>query len=321
MKFLKIIAILMSAIIFLTACNGDDSKKTTTSISSSSIPKTENESSNQSEVSNVETSNSSVSSSQTIVNSTVPKPVQPTSLGEISAEKLSEIKKLSSKCTGWGQGLTFDNFNRPVYSLNTQAKYGKYGAYFIAQNEKKFYFTFDEGWENGYTDDILDTLKDKNVKAVFFVTKSYVKYNRSLVQRMIDEGHIVGHHSDKHINYGSSSLETVYNDFMSLHNYMLSEFQYEMTLFRYPEGSYNEQSLALINELGYKTLFWSFAYADWDVNSQKDESEALELLKKRTHNGAIYLLHCVSSTNANILGEYIDFLRSEGYSIELFPAN
>lgn len=321
MKFFKIIAILMSAIIFLTACNGGDSKKTTTSISSSSIPKTENESSNQNEVSNVENSNSSVSSSQTVVNSTVPKPVPPTSLGEISAEKLTEIKKLSSKCTGWGQGLTFDNFNRPVYSLNTQAKYGKYGAYFIAENEKKFYFTFDEGWENGYTDDILHTLKDKNVKAVFFVTKSYVKYNRALVQRMIDEGHIVGHHSDKHINYGSSSLEAVYNDFMSLHNYMLSEFQYKMTLFRYPEGSYNEQTLALINELGYKTLFWSFAYADWDVNSQKDESEALELLKKRTHNGAIYLLHCVSSTNANILGDYIDYLRNEGYSIELFPTN
>jgi peptidoglycan/xylan/chitin deacetylase (PgdA/CDA1 family) len=102
---------------------------------------------------------------------------------------------------------------------------------------------------------------------------------------------------------------------------MISEFQYEMMLFRYPEGSYNEQTLALINELGYKTLFWSFAYADWDVNSQKDEGEALELLKKRTHNGAIYLLHCVSSTNANILGDYIDYLRNEGYSIELFPTN
>lgn len=143
---------------------------------------------------------------------------------------------LKRRSAGLGPGGPVDSENRSQGAVAYQEKYGKYDAYFIAPSSEKIYLTFDEGYENGFTADILDTLKEKGVHAVFFVTLPYVKEQPELVQRMIDEGHIVGNHSNKHITYPSLSLEEAKEDLMSLHQYMLDTYQYKMTVSVSPRG-------------------------------------------------------------------------------------
>ena len=99
---------------------------------------------------------------------------------------------------------------------------------------------------------------------------------------------------------------------------MKENYGYEMWLFRYPTGKFSEQSLALVNSLGYASVFWTFAYLDYDVNNQPDEAEALQKLKDKICPGSIMLLHGESQTNANILGEFIDWGRAEGYTFAPF---
>ena len=231
-----------------------------------------------------------------------------------------DISSLSNTSQGWGPGTNCDDQNRPVSALSYQEKYGKYNANFIVPDSDKVYLTFDEGYENGCTPAILDTLKEKNVKTVFFVTSQFAKQNPDLVQRMIDEGHTVGNHSVTHPSQGlpSQSIEKQQNEVMELHNYIKNNFNYEMHLFRYPAGIFSEQSLAIVNNCNYKSVFWSFAYKDYDTSDQPDPTAALEKLKSRLHPGAIYLLHAVSTTNTAILGDFIDYIRAEGYEIGMF---
>lgn len=214
---------------------------------------------------------------------------------------------------GWGPGGPVDADNRPDGATVYQEKYGQYAADFIRENNQNIYLTFDEGYENGYTDDILDTLQEKGVQAVFFVTMPYVQSEPELVQRMIDEGHIVGNHSVNHPSFPEISFEECQQEIMELHDYVKENFGYEMSLFRFPMGEFSEADLKVVQDLGYRSVFWSFAYRDWLVDEQPDPQEAIATIEDKCHPGAIYLLHAVSETNAQILGQVIDDLRGEGY--------
>ncbi len=233
------------------------------------------------------------------------------------AEKLSALSEESSLDTtkiGYGQGNIKDDKNRPVGATDFNARYSDYNATAIeSDSEKRIYLTFDQGYENGYTEKILDTLKEKDVKATFFVVGDYVRRNEALVQRMIDEGHTIGNHSMSHYSMPELSASECQEEINSLHRYVLQNFNYEMMLFRPPMGEFSERTLATTQACGYKTVLWSFAYCDWDVNNQPDKAWAKEKLISSAHNGAIYLLHSVSSVNAEILGEVIDELRAQGY--------
>lgn len=229
--------------------------------------------------------------------------------------ELSEFSDLDTTKVGYGQGTIKDDKNRPVGATDFNARYGMYDATAIGdENEKVIYLTFDQGYENGYTETILDTLKEKNVKATFFVVGDYARRNGELVRRMIDEGHTVGNHSMSHYSMPDLTPQECEEEINSLHSYVLDNFDYEMTLFRPPMGEFSEQSLAVTQSCGYRTMLWSFAYCDWDVNNQPDAAQAKAKLIDNAHNGAVYLLHSVSSTNAQILGEVIDELRAKGYS-------
>lgn len=224
------------------------------------------------------------------------------------------ISALSNRSYGWGQGVQVDSLNRPIGATSYQDKFGKYDAYFVGPNTKTIYLTFDEGYENGYTASILDTLKAKGVQATFFITGDYLKKEPELVKRMIDEGHTVGNHTVNHPNLVNSSIATRKEELMGLHQQMESQFGYTMTLLRTPEGVFSEQVLAQAQGLGYKTVFWSYAYKDWDPNSQMAVSTAYQKAVSALHPGAIYLLHAVSSTNDAMLGDLIDAIRQKGYS-------
>ncbi len=226
-----------------------------------------------------------------------------------------QIAGLDNTAQGWGQGVRLLEDNRPEAAVYFQEKYGSYGARFIGENNRNIYLTFDEGYENGYTEKILDTLKEKEVTAVFFITNSYARNNPELVLRMIREGHIIGNHSYYHKSYPSLSLEEAAQDLGDMHNYVLEHFGYRMWLFRPPEGAYSERTLALAQQMGYESVFWSFAYKDWDVDNQIGREAAYEQVSAHAHPGAIFLLHAVSKDNSEILGDIIDNFREQGYTL------
>ena len=233
----------------------------------------------------------------------------------------SVLQGYSTARSDYWFGTSYDGKNRPSESVRFQSVYGdKFNTLAVGSADyKSIYLTFDEGYENGYTPAILDTLKKKNIRAVFFVTLPYVKENPQLVQRMIREGHVVGSHSSAHPENGMQSLGLAgaRSDLEQVQKEVRNRFGYEMTLFRFPAGIYSEQMLALCKSMGLKSVFWSFAHADWDPSSQPAKAASLQKLKDRLHPGAVYLLHAVSATNTAILGDFIDYAQSQGYYFQL----
>lgn len=228
--------------------------------------------------------------------------ITPANVGAESRQKL-----------GYGQGTAVDDKNCPLGAADFNSQYGKYDAYAMTNDKKRIILTFDQGYENGYTAPILDVLKEKNVKAIFFLTGDYAKKEEALVRRMIDEGHILGNHGMTHASLPELNREKLSNEIMSLHNYVLEKYGYEMQYLRPPCGEYSENMLLECSKLGYKTLMWSFAYVDWKTDAQPEPSQALEKIISSSHGGGIYLLHSVSSTNAAVLGDAIDGMRSKGF--------
>lgn len=216
---------------------------------------------------------------------------------------------------GYGQGTAVDSENRPVDAAEFNNRYGDLDACALSEEKNRIILTFDQGYENGYTAKILDTLKEKNVSAIFFLTGDYAKKETALVKRMIDEGHILGNHGMTHASLPTLSNDAAKEEIMSLHNFVRDTYGYEMQYFRCPCGEYSESALKTAQDCGYKTLFWSFAYVDWKTDSQPAPSEGLEKLTESAHSGEILLLHSVSSTNAEILGEVIDNFRAKGFTV------
>ena len=229
-----------------------------------------------------------------------------------------ELAALENNCKGWGPGTNVDEYNRPAGAVYYQSLYGKYDADFIIENNKAIFLTFDCGYENGNTEKIIDTLNEKGAKGVFFCTLDFVKNNGEIVQKMIDGGHIVGNHSVKHVSMPSLSVADMENEIIGVHEYVKENFGYEMFLFRPPMGEFSERSLAAVQNLGYRTVEWSFAYADWDPDNQMDPAVALEKVKASACPGEIVLLHAVSATNAAILGDAIDAFRQMGFELKTY---
>lgn len=227
---------------------------------------------------------------------------------------LEKLQGLSAESKDWGPGGPRDDKNRSQSALLYNKTYGAYDAMFISEQSEKVYLTFDEGYEYGLSDDILDTLKAKGIKAMFFITADFAKSQPELVQRMIDEGHTVGNHSWTHKNYSTLTAAEAQADVMELHNYVKDTFGYEMRYFRFPSGNFTEQALAAMQQLGYKSVFWSFAYKDWLVDDQPDPTASLSKITEAACPGMIYLLHAVSQTNSDILGQVIDGVTAKGFT-------
>lgn len=209
-------------------------------------------------------------------------------------------------------------------SVNSQKFFDEKGfnaiTYDAKTSQKVIYLTFDCGYENGYTFNVLDTLKEKNVSAAFFCTLDHIKAEPELIARMIKEGHVVGNHSAKHPDFSTISRTRMAEEIAKCDNYLRENFGYTSPYFRFPEGAYSENALELVGSLGYKSVFWSLAYADWDTSSQKGADYAFEKVTARLHPGAIILLHSVSQDNAQALGDIIDYALSQGYEFRPLTA-
>ena len=215
-------------------------------------------------------------------------------------------------------GLSFRQEGQPPAAPAGNAQLAKYDAAYMGDpGEKVLYLTFDAGYENGHTEKILDALQKHNAPAAFFLVGNYLEKNADLVRRMVEEGHIVGNHTMHHKDMSrlteadfSTELAEPEELYRDITGQPLPRF------YRPPQGNYSEENLKMAQKLGYKTVFWSLAYADWDNDNQPTKEQAFQKLLPRTHNGAVVLLHSTSKTNAEILDELLTRWEQMGYRFE-----
>ena len=189
-------------------------------------------------------------------------------------------------------------------------------AYLGDTTQKRLYLTFDAGYENGCTPQILDGLKAHQVPAAFFLVGNYLEKNGDLVRRMVQEGHTVGNHTMHHYDMSKLQDKAAFSreltDLEALYRQVTGQDMEKY--YRPPQGIYSEENLKMAKELGYKTVFWSLAYVDWNNDKQPSREEAFGKLLPRTHDGAVVLLHATSKTNAQILDELLTCWQEKGYS-------
>lgn len=225
-------------------------------------------------------------------------------------------------------GLSFQQEGKPPVA-NASAEYLKqFNAWYADQtDEKVLYLTFDAGYENGGTAKILDALAAHQVKACFFLVGNYIEKNPDLVKRMVAEGHIVGNHTAHHYDMSKiSDMESFSKELKELEDlYQQAVGEPLPKYYRPPQGIYSQENLEMAQKLGYKTVFWSLAYVDWNNDSQPTKEEAFSKLLPRIHNGAVVLLHSTSKTNADILDELLTQWENMGYTFgsieDLFSAH
>lgn len=267
--------------------------------------------------------------SQTVLQTLEPNTPSPTKAAETpqtiaqstppvtSADALDSI---DNKGSGWG--FKKNKGAEPDIYDSTKKLFEKYDTYYMDQKKPKaLYLTFDEGYENGYTAPILDTLKKCGVPAAFFITGPYAKEQTELVQRMIEEGHVVGNHTVNHPNLpklGTSAK--MIKELNDLNAFVKEKYGITMKYMRPPEGEWSERLIAAAQSEGYTTVLWSFAYRDWDTKKQQGAQYAYEQVTPYLHDGAILLLHAVSSDNAAALEDIINYAKEQGYEFRSLDA-
>lgn len=226
-----------------------------------------------------------------------------------------EAVTVSGTVNDWGLSFRTEN---GIPSGNASAEeLKKYSARYLGDtSQKKIWLTFDAGYENGFTESILDTLKKHNVRAVFFLVGNYVSTSPDIVKRMIKEGHTVGNHTMTHPDMSSiSDMESFKKEIEGLETLYKETTGKELTkLYRPPQGKFSTENLKMAQKLGYTTVFWSLAYADWNNDSQPTREQAFDKLLPRIHDGAVVLLHSTSKTNCEILDELLSKWEDMGYS-------
>ncbi|MBC7764887.1 MAG: delta-lactam-biosynthetic de-N-acetylase [Hyphomonadaceae bacterium] len=211
--------------------------------------------------------------------------------------------------------LPQDNHQPSKVDATLEKLYNQYNAIYIHHTTQKvIYLTFDEGYENGYTPSILDTLKANHVKAAFFITGEFIKTQPNLVKRMVAEGHTIGNHSVTHPSMPEITDDSkLQAEILGVERTFHDMFGKKMTYFRAPRGEYSERTLAITKSLGYRSVFWSFAYADWDTKAQKGADNAYNVVMNRLHPGEVLLLHAVSKDNTEALDRIIKAVQARGY--------
>ena len=235
------------------------------------------------------------------------------SLGALALAILC-ARALAARGASWG--LSFPAEGQPPVGNCSAGALAEYGAAYLGDvTQKRIYLTFDAGYENGYTEKILDVLGEHGVPAAFFLVGNYLETEPELVRRMVHEGHTVGNHTLHHYDMDRiSDPEAFAGELTGLEAlYTRVTGQAMKKYYRPPRGVYSEENLRQAKALGYRTVFWSLAYVDWQNDAQPTREQALEKLLPRIHNGAVVLLHSTSATNAAILDELLTRWQAEGY--------
>lgn len=239
----------------------------------------------------------------------------PAQIGQIAAAKETDYSKYSNTKYGW-YIVRKGNHEKAGGGIPQGLKLSDYDAYYMNEktNEKVIYLSFDCGYENGYTKSILRTLKKHKAKAIFFVTKSFIENNPELVKQMKDDGHLVGNHTCTHPSLPDKSVYAIKKEIKDCEKAFEKVTGYKMDPFiRPPMGEYSKRTLKVTKDLGYKTIFWSIAYYDYDVNKQPGKDYVIEHFKNNYHKGALPLIHNTSSSNCAALNDVLTYLEEQNY--------
>ena len=238
-------------------------------------------------------------------------------LAAVTAMVLVQFSAESVEAGAWGLSFRQEN-TAPIGPASVEELQRFNAAYLGNTAQKVIYLTFDAGYENGCTEKILDVLKKHQVPAAFFLVGNYIEKNADLVRRMAAEGHIVGNHTMHHPDMSAlTSKEDFAKELTDLEELYRSITGKEMAkYYRPPKGIYSKENLRYAKELGYKTVFWSLAYVDWNNDKQPSAETAFSKLIPRIHDGAVVLLHSTSQTNAEILDALLTRWKDMGYRFE-----
>ena len=245
---------------------------------------------------------------------------EPLPLSDFNNPPMENVDNLSTACI---DHCTGNPTNGQVHDVvvTIQRGFDERGAdavcYDDKTTEKVLYLTFDLGVENGYTNMILDTLREKNVKTTFFCTLPEIKAHPEIMTRIIHEGHILGNHSCTHPDFSSLSHSRMYQEIKGFDDYLRTHYGYSASYFRYPMGKHSIDSTDFLNRMGYTCVFWSIAWVDF--NEPKGADVAYQTVIGKLHPGAIILLHALSQDNAYALADIIDTARSMGYEFRTLP--
>jgi peptidoglycan/xylan/chitin deacetylase (PgdA/CDA1 family) len=182
----------------------------------------------------------------------------------------------------------------------------------VVLSKKKVMLSFDDG-PGRYLPTILDTLQEKQVKAVFF-WHSRLFYKERPWERVLREGHIIGSHAANHKNLTSLSKEKQYIHIKASLDKLEQIIGQKIQYFRPPFGQYNEETMGIIEELGLTPVMWDLTSYDWEYKHNPDciKSNILDHLQ----DGSIILLHELRQT-ALILAELIDEIRNKGFEFDI----
>jgi len=233
---------------------------------------------------------------------------------EIAPLPVKPDHKAVNKVLGWYYSPNKEH-NQVQTSLLYRTLMEQYRGIWLGSTSSNWlYLTFDEGYENGYTPKILDVLKEENVPAAFFITGYYLQENPELVQRMLAEGHIVGNHTSNHYSMPKLNEAKLMEEIKSLaDSYRRLTGRKIAPFLRPPMGEFSEASLWVTCSLGYSSVFWSFAYRDWETDNQRGKEYAYQQVMANHHPGAVILLHAVSKDNTEALADIIRGLKGLGY--------
>ena len=323
--FLVILVILL--VILFRGCGKKNDEKTAnessvTQNAEETQPVEESGSAAPAEESSVETSTED-SSEESSEESSVEESSEESSDEDVGAKVTWDLTTLDN--TEYNFGYSRDNRdenNVPTDWQWYENQWGEFNVDWIQDTDQNIiYLTMDEGFPNEYTTTILDILEEKDVKATFFLTKMFLdggEQSFAQIQRMLDLGCVLGNHTCTHPAMPELSIDEQTEEIMGVHNVIKEKFDYDLRLFRFPEGKYSAQSLGLVDNLGYKTCFWSYAYNDYS-SEQPPVQESYEAAVNALHPGAIYLLHANSSTNTAFLADWIDAARAAGFEFGVYP--
>lgn len=234
-----------------------------------------------------------------------------------TANDSADAAALSNEKKGWWIKRKENNEQSEAQNEIDLAKYDAFYVDTKNKDKKVMYLTFDCGYDNGYTEPMLDVLKKHKAYAIFFVTQTYIRDNVEIVKRMKKEGHLVGNHTVKHKSMPDLSERDIKEELITCADYCKEATGYEMDPYvRPPMGEYSERTLQICKNLGYKTVFWSMAYLDYEVDNQPGSDFVIDHFEKYYHNGAIPLLHNVSKSNAEALDTVLTNLEKKGFTFE-----
>lgn len=183
--------------------------------------------------------------------------------------------------------------------------------------------TFDDGPDGVYTEQILDILKQYDVKATFFLLGSNIQRYPEVVKRIVAEGHAIGNHSYSHPDLRTLSKEDAYQAELSKTQQVFAELvSIKPAIYRPPYGAVTDEQILYFAEQGLLTINWSIDTFDWDKKQNSVEEMKQEKVFKYLHEGGIILMHSAGGNRENTvkaLPGIIEGLQNQGYQLKTIP--